>query len=128
MQAKLQAFKAMLPMIAVLQSPSLRPRHWQALEARTGRCCDPATCSLTVQDMLDMNLAQHAEWITGELAAHAEEQQKLEQLLEVCLNAKQLPASWCGVGIVRRHVRFEASMRAFNGQANMTCYCRRGFE
>ncbi|KAK9814943.1 hypothetical protein WJX73_002724 [Symbiochloris irregularis] len=62
---KLRAFRAMLPMITVLQSPNLRPRHWQALEARTGRCYDPSKGSLTVQDMLDMNLAQHAGYITG---------------------------------------------------------------
>ncbi len=63
-------FKEYLPIIQSLASKALRDRHWEALGARLGSALEPDE-ELTLQGLLDMNVATHIESIQEVRLAHA---------------------------------------------------------
>ena len=82
MQAKVSAYQASMPALALLQMPGTRPRHWEALEARLGQPCNPAAVQLTLRRLVELQLFNHTHFIE-ELAVKAREQLELDQLLQV---------------------------------------------
>lgn len=83
LQASVAAFNQTLPVARVMQSITIRPRHWTELGSKIGEEIDPAVRRLTLQDLLDLKFRDHQVFTIGKLAKEAQEQHDLELQLEV---------------------------------------------
>ena len=71
-----------LPLITDLQSPAMRPRHWEELSKVVGSPLDPHSAAFTLDTLVSFHLDQHAALI-GSMSADAGRQVAIEQTLQV---------------------------------------------
>ena len=71
-----------LPLITDLQSPAMRPRHWEELSRLVGSPLDPHSPAFTLDTMVSFHMEQHAA-VIGSMSADAGRQVAIEQTLQV---------------------------------------------
>ena len=59
---KVEAFKLTMPGIISLCNPSLKKRHWEAIEVVIARNFDRKDDTFTLENLLDMNVGTKNEW------------------------------------------------------------------
>lgn len=73
-----------LPLITDLQSPAMRPRHWEELSKVVGSPLNPHSPTFTLDTLVGYHMEQHATLI-GSMSADASRQVAIEQTLQVRL-------------------------------------------
>ncbi len=73
-------FRESLPLVQVLASPALKPRHWQSLSKTIGSTNMDLDNELTLQGLLDSDIGHHVEFM-NEVCAVAEKEYSLESIL-----------------------------------------------
>lgn len=75
------AFKKTMPLVIDLRNPALRPRHWDQLMEQVGRRFDPFSDEFTLDSVVQLGLATHAEFIT-EMSTNATKELAIENSLQ----------------------------------------------
>lgn len=82
LQDTTEGFMRTLPLITDLQSPAMRPRHWEELSRVVGSPLDPHSPAFTLDTMVSFHMEQHAA-VIGSMSADAGRQVAIEQTLQV---------------------------------------------
>jgi Dynein heavy chain, N-terminal region 2 len=83
-QEEIAVLRKTLPLIAALQSPAMRGRHWASLASSMATLVDPEASSCTMEYLIQLRLEQHANTIT-DLRDAADKEIVIEKKIEVRL-------------------------------------------
>lgn len=95
MKAKIDQFRATLPLILDLKAPALRPRHWAQLKSEMNHknsLYNPEGDDFTLEKVFTLGFHLHAEFI-GTLSANANKELSIEQAL------KSIEERWATINI-----------------------------
>jgi len=80
LRAKIDQFRATMPLIQDLKNPAMRERHWEQLLEEINKPFDPHGDDFTLEKVFSLGLHMHAEFI-GELSSNANKELAIEQAL-----------------------------------------------
>jgi dynein heavy chain len=81
MKQQIDQFRSTMPLIMDLKNPTIRTRHWKALQDEIGKKFDPTGDEFTLEKVFTLGLHNYGEFI-GEMSANANKEYAIETALE----------------------------------------------
>ena len=116
---KVDQFRRTMPLISDLKNKAMRPRHWEQIQAETGRSFDSASDEFTLERIIEWGFDQYNEKI-NEIAGAAVKELAIEQGLNDISN------TWEGIelDLVPYKDKGHYKLRYVGASSSTSCHTR----